>query len=150
MADPNLLDEEGVRRRDWIHIAALSAGGVGGVSLLYPLVSQMAPSADVLAASTTEVDVGKIEAGLGTFGRVVATLSAAVAGREMAGPWSQRRGFTRRVGLYLRHPELGADLLELAGSDPLTVAWAREHHLPEDRWSVPTGVGRALRDADDD
>ena len=24
----------------------------------------------------------------------------------------------------------------LAGSDPLTVAWAREHHLPEDEWTV--------------
>jgi ubiquinol-cytochrome c reductase iron-sulfur subunit len=55
--------EEGVRRRDWIHIAALSTAGVGGASLLIPLVSQMAPSADVLAASTTEVDVGGIEPG---------------------------------------------------------------------------------------
>lgn len=55
--------EEGVRRRDWIHIAALSTAGVGGASLLIPLVSQMAPSADVLAASTTEVDVGAIQPG---------------------------------------------------------------------------------------
>lgn len=105
---------------------------------------------DPVVAAALLHDVGKVEAGLGTFGRVVATLSAAVAGREMAGAWSERRGFTRRVGLYLRHPELGADLLELAGSDPLTVAWAREHHLPEERWSVPAEVGRALRDADDD
>ena len=55
--------EEGVRRRDWIHIAALSTAGVGGASLLFPLVSQMAPSADVLAASSTEVDVGAIQPG---------------------------------------------------------------------------------------
>ena len=55
--------EEGVRRRDWIHIAALSTAGVGGASLLIPLVSQMAPSADVLAASTTEVDVSAIQPG---------------------------------------------------------------------------------------
>lgn len=54
---------DGVRRRDWIHIAALSTAGVGGASLLFPLVSQMAPSADVLAASSTEVDIGAIEAG---------------------------------------------------------------------------------------
>jgi len=59
-----MLDgSEGVRRRDWIHIAALSTAGVGGASLLFPLISQMAPSADVLAASTTEVDVGAIQPG---------------------------------------------------------------------------------------
>jgi ubiquinol-cytochrome c reductase iron-sulfur subunit len=55
--------EDGVRRRDWIHIAALGTAGVGGASLLFPLVSQMAPSQDVLAASTTEVDVGAIQPG---------------------------------------------------------------------------------------
>lgn len=95
-------------------------------------------------------DVGKVESGLGTYGRVVATIAAAAAGRETAGMWSEGRGFTRRVGLYLRHPRLGADLLALAGSDPLTVAWAREHHLPADRWTVPREVAAALHAADDD
>jgi ubiquinol-cytochrome c reductase iron-sulfur subunit len=55
--------EDGVRRRDWIHIAALSTAGVGAASVLIPLVSQMAPSADVLAESTTDVDVGAIQPG---------------------------------------------------------------------------------------
>ncbi len=55
--------EDGVRRRDFIHIAAVSAAGVGGAATLLPMVSQMAPSADVLAASTTEVDVSAIEPG---------------------------------------------------------------------------------------
>ncbi|GAB5348857.1 ubiquinol-cytochrome c reductase iron-sulfur subunit [Alteriqipengyuania sp. 357] len=54
---------DGVRRRDFINIAALSAAGVGGVAVVYPLISQMAPSADVLAESTTEVDVSAIEPG---------------------------------------------------------------------------------------
>ena len=54
---------EGVRRRDWIHIAAISTAGVGGASVLFPLVSQMAPTADVLAASTTDVDVSSLEPG---------------------------------------------------------------------------------------
>ena len=54
---------EGVRRRDWIHIAAVSTAGVGGAAVLFPLVSQMAPTADVLAASTTDVDVSAIEPG---------------------------------------------------------------------------------------
>ncbi|MGQ7830242.1 ubiquinol-cytochrome c reductase iron-sulfur subunit [Altererythrobacter sp. Z27] len=55
--------DDGVRRRDFIHIAAVSAAGVGAAATLLPLVSQMSPSADVLAASTTEVDVSAIEPG---------------------------------------------------------------------------------------
>lgn len=55
--------DKGVRRRDFINIAAVSAAGIGGVAAVYPLVSQMSPSADVLAESTTEVDVSAIEAG---------------------------------------------------------------------------------------
>jgi hypothetical protein len=103
----------------------------------------------VLAAALLH-DVGKIEADLGVYGRVVATLSAKLAGHDMADDWRRKRGFTRRVGLYLHHPDIGGDLLALAGSDPLTVAWAREHHLPEDEWTVPEEIGRALKDADDD
>ena len=55
--------QDGVRRRDWIHIAAISTAGVGGASVLYPLISQMAPTADVLAASTTDVDISSLEPG---------------------------------------------------------------------------------------
>ena len=40
--------------------------------------------------------------------------------------------------------------LAAAGSDRRTVAWATEHHRPESAWSVPTAVGRVLKDADDD
>ncbi|WP_338242215.1 ubiquinol-cytochrome c reductase iron-sulfur subunit [Aurantiacibacter hainanensis] len=55
--------EDGVRRRDFINIAAVSAAGVGGLVTLLPLVSQMAPSADVLAESTTELDISTLEVG---------------------------------------------------------------------------------------
>lgn len=55
--------EDGVRRRDFINIAAVSAAGVGGLVTLLPLVSQMAPSADVLAESTTELDISTLETG---------------------------------------------------------------------------------------
>ncbi|CAN5678409.1 hypothetical protein BH20ACT2_BH20ACT2_15720 [soil metagenome] len=103
----------------------------------------------VLAAALLH-DVGKVVSGLGTYGRVVATMSAAAAGRDAAPGWSAGRGVTRRIGLYVRHPELGADLLALAGSDPLTVAWAREHHLPPDRWTVAPDLASALKAADDD
>ena len=53
----------GVRRRDFINIAAISAAGVGGVATLVPLISQMAPSADVLSESTIEVDISAIVPG---------------------------------------------------------------------------------------
>ena len=54
---------DGVRRRDFIEIAAVAAAGVGGAVTLIPLLSQMAPSADVLAASTTELDISSLEVG---------------------------------------------------------------------------------------
>lgn len=54
---------DGVRRRDFIHIAAVSFAGVGATAAVAPLVYQMAPSADVLALSTTELDVAAIQPG---------------------------------------------------------------------------------------
>ncbi len=54
---------EGVRRRDFINIAAVSAAGVGGIATLIPLISQMSPSADVLAESTVEMDISSIQPG---------------------------------------------------------------------------------------
>lgn len=60
---PAAAGGEGVRRRDFINIAAVSAAGIGGVSLVYPLISQMAPSADVLAESSTEVDISAVQPG---------------------------------------------------------------------------------------
>ena len=54
-----------MRRRDFINVAAVGATGVGVAAALVPLISQMAPSADVLAASTTEVDLSAIEPGQG-------------------------------------------------------------------------------------
>jgi ubiquinol-cytochrome c reductase iron-sulfur subunit len=53
----------GVRRRDFINIAAVSAAGVGAVAVVYPLISQMSASADVLAESTTEIDIAAVQPG---------------------------------------------------------------------------------------
>ena len=52
-----------IRRRDFINVAAVTFAGVGGVMALYPLISQMAPSADVLAESSTEIDIASIQPG---------------------------------------------------------------------------------------
>lgn len=99
----------------------------------------------VLAAALLH-DVGKLETGLGTPGRVVATL----VGRRRAERWDGRAGIRGRFARYRRHDTIGAELLARAGADELTVAWAREHHRPERAWTVPPVLGRALRDADDD
>jgi hypothetical protein len=97
----------------------------------------------VLAAALLH-DVGKIDAGLGTGGRVAATLVAMAVGRSRVAAWSGR------MGRYVRHDQLGGSLLLAAGSDPLTVAWAREHHLPPADWTLPRLVADALKAADDD
>lgn len=57
------VDANVVRRRDFLNIAAVSFAGVGGVVALAPLFVQMAPSADVLALSTTEIDISKVQTG---------------------------------------------------------------------------------------
>jgi len=95
-------------------------------------------------------DVGKVESGLGVYGRVIATICGQLAGRDTAKEWTRSRGFTRRVGLYLLHPDLGGDLLGMAGSDQLTETWAREHHRSPENWTIDPTIGAALKAADDD
>ena len=56
---------DGFRRRDYLKVAAVSFAGVGGLAAIAPLFVQMAPSADVLAQATTEVDISKIQPGSG-------------------------------------------------------------------------------------
>ncbi len=107
---------------------------------------------EVVAAALLH-DIGKVESSLGTFSRVGVTLAAVAVGRARLVQWAAGTGASSRrarVGLYLRHDGVGADLLEAAGSHALTVAWAAEHHLPPDRWTVGAGVGAALKAADGD
>jgi len=63
--NPALLDEatDDPRRRDFINVAAVAFAGVGVVAVILPLINQMSPAADVLAQSTTEVDLSKIAPG---------------------------------------------------------------------------------------
>ena len=57
--------DDGFRRRDFLNIAPVAFVGVGAVATLAPLIIQMSPSADVLALSTTEVDISKVQPGQG-------------------------------------------------------------------------------------
>jgi hypothetical protein len=97
-------------------------------------------------------DIGKLDSGLGVFGRVAATLAATAAGRDTAELWTAKRGFTRRVGLYMQHPRLGADIIRVAGGTEEAALWAAAHHSP-DSWPslpVPRAVVDVLVAADDD
>lgn len=97
-------------------------------------------------------DIGKLDSRLGIYGRVVATVSSAAVGRDHAEAWSETRGFTRRVGLYLRHAELGADRIRIAGEPEEAARWATAHHDPS-LWPdlpIPEPVVQALDAADND
>jgi ubiquinol-cytochrome c reductase iron-sulfur subunit len=61
--EEGLAEDQGHRRRDFINIAAVSFAGVGAAAVIVPVISQMNPSADVLALATTEVDLSAIQPG---------------------------------------------------------------------------------------
>jgi hypothetical protein len=108
------------------------------------------PVARPIVAAALLHDVGKISSGLGPFRRALATLAGMAVSRDTAVAWRSRSGPIGRAGRYLCHDAIGAEMLAAAGSDPVTVAWAREHHLAPARWTVPVPVGEALKLADDD
>ncbi len=113
------------------------------------------PGRDFVAAALLH-DIGKLGARLGTFGRVFGTLLALALGRERIVAWAREDqapdegSLKARFGAYLIHDRVGAALLQQAGSGDLTVRWAREHHMPEERWTVDRGLGRILKEADGD
>ena len=105
----------------------------------------------VLAAALLH-DSGKTVSGLRTPSRVAATVMLRV-GRPDAAALAERAelgGWRGRVARYALHPELGARRLEEAGSDPITVAWTREHHLPASACTIDGRIAEVLRAADDD
>ncbi len=61
--DQNAVNEDGTTRRDFLYIASGAFGAVAIGAAVWPLIDQMNPSADVLALSTTEVDLSAIEVG---------------------------------------------------------------------------------------
>jgi putative nucleotidyltransferase with HDIG domain len=98
-------------------------------------------SADAVAAERPERedliraallhDIGKRHARLGVLARVVASVLALV-GLPAPG----------RLHTYLDHGPLGASELEAAGSEPIVVGFARDHHgpcpdgFPPEEWDV--------------
>lgn len=135
----------GADRRHAVGVARRTAGELGG-----DRAGGAAVERSVLAAALLH-DVGKVASGFGPWRRSIATVLGAVAGHDRAARWrAEGPGPLARVGRYLCHDAIGADLLREAGSEPVTVSWAREHHLAPERWTVPAPVGAALKLADDD
>jgi hypothetical protein len=106
----------------------------------------------VLAAALLH-DCGKVASGLRTPGRVVATVLAVsvVKSESDVSRWSSSKSsWKRSVGVYRRHPEIGAEMLADSDSDFLTVTWTKEHHLPSAAWTLDPAIACALHEADDD
>ncbi|HEU5048188.1 MAG TPA: ubiquinol-cytochrome c reductase iron-sulfur subunit [Rickettsiales bacterium] len=58
--------QEGTTRRDFLVLATTGAmGAIGAAATAWPFIDSMNPSADVLALSSTEVDLSPIEPGQG-------------------------------------------------------------------------------------
>ena len=111
--------EDGVRRRDFINVAAASFAGVGAAAIALPLINQMNPSADVLALASIEVDV-----------------SAIAEGQAIKTIWRKQPIFVR----HLTKAEItAADKADIGGMrDPETLA---ERTKPgKEQWLITLGV----------
>jgi len=99
--DRHLLDGE---RRLWVQLSNQDRRHSAVVARRFVEARPDATRAEIAGAILH--DVGKIECGLGTFGRVAATL---------VGPR------TRSFRAYHDHEAIGAEMARRAGSDPATV-----------------------------
>jgi len=104
---------------------------------------------EILAAALLH-DLGKTKSQAGVWTRVLATLLGLILPKEKKEKWVEKSGIAGKIGQYLQHPAQGANLLRAAGSAPLVVAWAEEHHLPERAWTVNSEIGNILKAADND
>jgi ubiquinol-cytochrome c reductase iron-sulfur subunit len=57
------LNKEGKEKRDFIVTAAVATGCAGVAAGLYPFISSLSPSKEVLAVGSTEVDLSNIKEG---------------------------------------------------------------------------------------
>jgi hypothetical protein len=93
-------------------------------------------------------DIGKTAAGLHTSSRVLATVSGWLVPTRLAQAWRNRTDLLGRFASYWVYPEIGAQLLREAGSDPWVVSWAAQHHDDPATWDVPQWIGNLLAAAD--
>ncbi|MBV9537691.1 MAG: ubiquinol-cytochrome c reductase iron-sulfur subunit [Acidisphaera sp.] len=53
----------GVTKRDFLQLLTLAGAAIGGAAIAWPLIDSMNPTSDVLALSSTEVDISPIPEG---------------------------------------------------------------------------------------
>lgn len=121
-ADPLLAlgeGEEGVRRRDFVSIAAVAFAGVGALAIVPALLNQMNPSADVLALASIEADLSQI-----------------LPGQSVKTIWRKQPIFIRNLTPEEILAAKAVDVSELR--DPATLA---ERTKPgKENWLITLGV----------
>ncbi|MFN3232753.1 MAG: ubiquinol-cytochrome c reductase iron-sulfur subunit [Alphaproteobacteria bacterium] len=60
---------EGVKRRDFLYIATAGFGAIAAGSMVWPLIDNLNPAADVLALASIEVDLSAVEVGQSILAR---------------------------------------------------------------------------------
>ena len=95
-------------------------------------------------------DVGKIQSRFGLTGRVLATCVASVVGLRRIDAWSRNspKSLSHRISVYVRHPEIGANLLMEAQSNRIAIVWARDHHKRLDESTLDPSLFIILSEAD--
>lgn len=112
---------------------------------------ELGPDADpVWVQAALLHDVGKFDAALGVFGRVIATVAATVLGDAKVRSWAEGAGWRRRLGRYRAHDEIGAAEIRSAGGPEAAAVWSELHHRPEQfsGSAIPPDVVMVLDAAD--
>ena len=111
--------------------------------------SETTPAPDLLVACALH-DVGKIQSRFGLTGRVLATCVASVVGLRRIDAWSRKspKSLSHRIAVYVRHPEIGANLLMEAQSNRIAIVWARDHHKRLDESTLDPSLFIILSEAD--
>lgn len=121
-----------------------------GVGRSVAAALDLRPGSEVVTAALMH-DCGKLVSQLRTPARVVATLVWSALDDGLAVDWLESRwSLLRRLAQYRCHPQLGGLLLAAAGSAPTVVAWASEHHLKPESWTLPPEIATVLKACDDD
>ena len=64
--------------------------------------------------------------------------------------WSRNcpKSLSHRIAVYVRHPEIGANLLMEAQSNRIAIVWARDHHKRLDESTLDPSLLIILSEAD--
>ncbi len=104
-------------RRDFLILAAGAMGAIAAIGVAWPLIETMNPSADVLALSSTEVDISAIE-----------------VGQTITVKWRGKPVFIRR------RTQEEIDAARAVSLDDLSDAESDEARVQKDEWLILVGV----------